>query len=132
MRRLIVVTAVVLLAGSPASAQFLEQFEESLWGVQASLTPEWRSADLVRRIFGFEKFDLSGVRLYGRIRERAHAVGTLGTVVRAAGMARGVGVRRSRMLWGVRLGAVAGSRCELVRAVRIPVRGRSSAGRNAR
>ena len=60
MRRLIVVTAVVLLAGSPASAQFLEQFEESLWGVQASLTPEWRSADLVRRIFGFEKFDLSG------------------------------------------------------------------------
>ena len=60
MRRLIVVTAVVLLAGSPASAQFLEQFEESLWGVQASLTPEWRSADLGRRIFGFEKFDLSG------------------------------------------------------------------------
>ena len=60
MRRLIVVTAVVLLAGSPASAQFLEQFEESLWGVQASLTPEWRSAGLVRDIFGFEKFDLSG------------------------------------------------------------------------
>ena len=60
MRRLIVITFVVLLSGSPASAQFLEQFEESLWGVQASLTPEWRSAGLARDILGLEKFDLSG------------------------------------------------------------------------
>lgn len=52
MRRLIVMASVVLLCGSPASAQFLERFEESRWGVQASLTPEWRSADFV--------FDLSG------------------------------------------------------------------------
>ena len=68
MRRLIVITFVVLLSGSPASAQFLEQFEESLWGVQASLTPEWRSAGLARDILGLEKFDLSGscCRMAGR------------------------------------------------------------------
>ena len=60
MRRLIVVASVLLLCGSPARAQFLERFEESRWGVQASLTPEWRSADFVSDVFGFEKFDLSG------------------------------------------------------------------------
>ncbi len=60
MRRLIVVISVVLLAGTSTNAQFLEQFEESRWGVQASLTPEWRSAGLVRDLIGFERFDLSG------------------------------------------------------------------------
>ncbi len=60
MRRLIVMTSVMLLCDSPASAQFLERFEESHWGVQASLTPEWRSAEFVRDIFGADKFDMSG------------------------------------------------------------------------
>ena len=60
MRRLIVMASVMLLCGSPASAQFLERFEESHWGVQASITPEWRSADFVGDIFGADRFDLSG------------------------------------------------------------------------
>lgn len=60
MRRVIVATSVMLLSGSPAGAQFLERFEESRWGVQASFTPEWRSADFVRDIFGADRFDLSG------------------------------------------------------------------------
>lgn len=59
MHRLIVVMAVVLVCGSPASAQFLEQFEESRWVVQASLTPEWQSTDVVRDVFGLDRFDLS-------------------------------------------------------------------------
>ncbi len=28
--------------------------EESAWGVQASLTPEWRSVDFVRELLGAE------------------------------------------------------------------------------
>jgi hypothetical protein len=60
MRRLVVMASVMLLCGSPASAQFLERFEESRWGLQASVTPEWRSADFVRDIFGADRFDLSG------------------------------------------------------------------------
>ena len=59
MRRLIAVASVMLFCDSPASAQF-QRFEASRWGVQASLTPEWRSADYVRDIFGADKFDLSG------------------------------------------------------------------------
>ena len=31
-----------------------------MWGVQASLTPEWRSIDFVRELLGAERLDLSG------------------------------------------------------------------------
>ncbi len=44
-----------LWSASSALAQ-----EESVWGVQASLTPEWRSIDFVRELLGAERLDLSG------------------------------------------------------------------------
>ena len=50
-----------LLAGRvPAYAQFLEEFEETLWGVQVTFTPEWLSVDQGGKILGFERFDMSG------------------------------------------------------------------------
>ena len=61
MRFPLILTAVLLLTGSvPASAQFLEDFEERLWGVQFSFTPEWQSVEQTEKILGFERFDLSG------------------------------------------------------------------------
>ena len=61
MRSPLILTVVLLLAGSvPASAQFLEDFEERLWGVQVSFTPEWRSVEQGGKILDFDKFDLSG------------------------------------------------------------------------
>ena len=61
MRSPLILTAVLLLTGSvPASAQFLEDFEERLWGVQVSFTPEWRSVEQGGKILDFDRFDLSG------------------------------------------------------------------------
>ena len=61
LRFLLILTAVLLLAGSaPASAQFLQDFEERLWGVQVSFTPEWRSVEQGGKILDFDRFDLSG------------------------------------------------------------------------
>ena len=61
MRSLWMLTAVFLAAGSvPAHAQFLEDFEERLWGVQVSFTPEWQSLDLSGGVLKLEEFDISG------------------------------------------------------------------------
>lgn len=59
MRRIalgfLVCSVCSLWSASSALAQ-----EESAWGVQASLTPEWRSIDFVREFLGAERLDLSG------------------------------------------------------------------------
>ena len=61
MRSLPIVTTVFLLTGSvPAHAQFLEDFEEKLWGVQVSFTPEWQSVDQAGKLLEFESFNMSG------------------------------------------------------------------------
>lgn len=50
----------MLAGGNPVQAQFLEDFEEKLWGVQVSFTPEWRSVDQVAGLFEFEDFSMAG------------------------------------------------------------------------
>lgn len=61
MRSLWMLTAVFLAAGSvPAHAQFLEDFEERLWGVQVSFTPEWLSVDQGGKILELESIGMSG------------------------------------------------------------------------
>ncbi len=60
MRFLPILAIVVLGWAYPSHAQFLEDFEEKLWGVQISFTPEWRSVDLGGDILDLAKFDLSG------------------------------------------------------------------------
>ena len=61
MRCLPIVTTVLLLTGSvSAHAQFLEDFEERLWGVQVSFTPEWQSVDQAGKLLEFESFNMSG------------------------------------------------------------------------
>ena len=51
---------VMLTAGS-ARAQFLETFEESLWGVQGSFTPTWRFPNQFKNLLkGAGEIDLSG------------------------------------------------------------------------
>ena len=57
---LIFATALVLTSHVPAHAQFLEDFEERLWGVQVSFTPEWQSLDLIGGVLKLEEFDISG------------------------------------------------------------------------
>ena len=61
MRSLLILTAVLLLTGhGTASAQFLEDFEERLWGVQFSFTPEWRSEELGGDLLNLPRLDISG------------------------------------------------------------------------
>jgi hypothetical protein len=61
LRYLPIVATVLLLTGSaPVHAQFLEDFEERLWGVQFSFTPEWQSVDQTTSLLKFDRFDLSG------------------------------------------------------------------------
>ena len=61
MRSLLILTTVLLLIGHGAAhAQFLEDFEERLWGVQASFTPEWRSEELGGDLLKLQRFDMSG------------------------------------------------------------------------
>ena len=57
---LIFVTVLVLTSHVPAHAQFLEDFEERLWGVQVSFTPEWRSEDLGGDLLKLQRLDISG------------------------------------------------------------------------
>ena len=50
----------MLTAGS-AQAQFLESFEETLWGVQGSFTPTWRFPDQFKNLLeDVGEIDLSG------------------------------------------------------------------------
>ena len=51
-RQALLVGALLVWTVGPAEAQFLEAFEERLWGVQASLTPTWNSMDQFRRVLG--------------------------------------------------------------------------------
>ena len=65
MRSLSVLVTAALLAGSvPANAQFLEDFEETLWGVQFTFTPAWQTGgvieDLAGVLFEVDRFELSG------------------------------------------------------------------------
>ena len=61
LRSLLILTAVLLLTGhGAASAQFLEDFEERLWGLQFSFTPEWRSEELGGDLLGLPRLDISG------------------------------------------------------------------------
>ncbi|MCY4637011.1 MAG: hypothetical protein OXG04_21365 [Acidobacteria bacterium] len=57
---LIFATVLVLTSHVPAHAQFLEDFEERLWGVQVSFTPEWRSEDLGGDLLNLQRLDMSG------------------------------------------------------------------------
>ena len=52
-------TTAVLIAGS-ANAQFLQSFDESLWGIQGSLTPTWRSMEQFRNLISASAVDMSG------------------------------------------------------------------------
>ena len=58
----VAIVAILLLgAGSvPANAQFLEDFEERLWGAQFSFTPGWESVQLATNALNFDEFDLTG------------------------------------------------------------------------
>lgn len=57
---LIFATVLVLTSHVPAHAQFLEDFEERLWGVQVSFTPEWRSEDLGGDLLKLQRLDIAG------------------------------------------------------------------------
>ena len=61
MRSLLLgMTIIVLLTGAPAEAQFLQQFDETLWGVQASFTPQWTSPSQFRHLLGADELELRG------------------------------------------------------------------------
>lgn len=49
----------ILIAGS-ADAQFLQSFDESLWGVQGSLTPTWNSLEQFKTFISASSVDMSG------------------------------------------------------------------------
>ena len=51
--------AAILVAGS-ANAQFLQSFDETLWGVQGSFTPTWQSLDQFRNVISASAVDMSG------------------------------------------------------------------------
>ena len=51
--------AAILVAGS-ANAQFLQTFDETLWGVQGSFTPTWSSLDQFRSVISASSVDMSG------------------------------------------------------------------------
>ena len=51
----------VLVTAGPAHAQFLESFEESLWGVQGSFTPAWHFPDQLKNLLkDVGEIDMSG------------------------------------------------------------------------
>ena len=52
-------TTAILIAGS-ANAQFLQSFDETLWGVQGSLTPTWNSLEQFGRFISASSVDMSG------------------------------------------------------------------------
>lgn len=60
LRFILIATLVVLVGRASAEAQFLEDFEERLWGVQVSFTPEWRSEELGGDLLGLQRLDMSG------------------------------------------------------------------------
>ena len=60
LRFILIATLAVLAGHAPAQAQFLEDFEERLWGVQVSFTPEWRSEDLGGDLLNLQRLDMSG------------------------------------------------------------------------
>ena len=78
LRFILIATLVVLVGRAPAEAQFLEDFEERLWGVQVSFTPEWRSEELGGDLLGLQRFDMSGSDFTVGFARGAHAVGALG------------------------------------------------------
>ena len=49
----------ILIAG-PANAQFLESFDEQLWGVQGSFTPTWNTPEQLRNLISADTVDISG------------------------------------------------------------------------
>ena len=51
--------AAILVAGS-ANAQFLQSFDETLWGVQGSITPTWKSLEQFQRVISATGVDMSG------------------------------------------------------------------------
>ena len=55
-----VVTGLLVVHSAPAHAQFLEDFEETVWGVQTSFTPRWRSVGLVEDVFQIDALDITG------------------------------------------------------------------------
>lgn len=61
LRSLFIFAVVLLFAGHGAAhAQFLEDFEERLWGVEFSFTPEWRSEELGGDLLKLPRLDISG------------------------------------------------------------------------
>ena len=60
-RRSLAAGAILFLGAGSAGAQFLEAFEEQLWGIQASFTPTWSSMEQYRRVLGADELrDLEG------------------------------------------------------------------------
>lgn len=56
---LLVGTSAILIAGS-ANAQFLQSFDETLWGVQGSFTPTWSSLEQFKTVLSATSVDMSG------------------------------------------------------------------------
>ena len=56
---MVLATALVLLGGVPANAQFVA-FDDKLWGAQFSYTPTWQSVGLGADALRLQTFDLSG------------------------------------------------------------------------
>lgn len=52
--------AVLTACTAPANAQFLEDFEETLWGVQASFTPEWNALQRLGPLIQADAVSLQG------------------------------------------------------------------------
>ena len=53
--------AILVATAGSAEAQFLQAFEEQLWGVQASFTPTWNSMEQFGRVLGAESIqDMQG------------------------------------------------------------------------
>ncbi len=60
-RRALSAGAILVLTAGSADAQFLEAFDERLWGVQGSFTPTWNAMEQFRRVLGSENVqDMQG------------------------------------------------------------------------
>ena len=60
-RRPLCASAILVLTAGSAEAQFLETFDERLWGVQGSFTPTWNSLEQFRNILGADSLqDMQG------------------------------------------------------------------------
>ena len=91
LRSLFVGTTIILLAAAaPADAQFLQAFDETLWGVQASLTSDLFAAVPLLCVFQFGFLYMGLVSLLQQPRPgRAGVPGARSAMAGVAGKRRG-------------------------------------------